>query len=246
VSKRYAVLRCATVTLCTLLAASVLAVTPVKAADTAPTDLRGQKPVAQPAQGTAVAPAAKPKPAKKAKLIRTIEEQRVIDGLWTRQTNWLSMRAGYAKGGGSVAGGALVGYGIAYQRMLDGHWGIGGSVQHDLLGHLGNAYEISVPMTLEATRHFRWPTSLRPYVGLGAGYYFHKYYRTAGRYTGSPGFGKYVALGANLPVDQRHLLGLDARMSFVNGSEGTVNPVFGVEKASSTLLSIKLNWAFTY
>jgi hypothetical protein len=52
-------------------------------------------------------------------------------------------------------------------------------------------------------------------VGLGGGYYFHKYYRTAPDYTGAPGAGYFISLGTNLPLDDRHLIGLDTRVSFV-------------------------------
>ncbi len=241
--KSYGVLRCAALAACALMAATVLAATPAKAADPAPTTLAGQKPQAQPA---AAKPAPKVRAPKPAKPEKSIEEQRAADGLWMKRSNWLSFRAGYAKAAGQFSGGGLVGYGIAYQRMLTPRWGFGGAVHHDALGHLGSAVELSVPFTLELNRHFNWHTAMRPYLGAGAGYYWHKYYRTGAEYTGRPGFGSYLNFGTNLPLNERHLLGLDTRVSHVQTSKGSVNPVFGTEKSGETLWSVKLNWAFVY
>jgi hypothetical protein len=254
---RSAVLRCAAAGCFAAFAAAVLMVAPVRAADPAPADnLQGQKPQAQTAAvaPATIAPAGKPaaavrapkppRPAKPPEM--SYEQQRAVDGLWAKRTSWLSFRAGYAKASGELAGDGLVGYGIAYQRMLTSRYSFGGSVQHDLVGHLGSSYEVSVPFALELTRHYKWKTAMRPYIGLGGGYYFHKYYRTAGDYTGSPGRGLYVNFGTNVPVDSRHLLGLDTRVSFVKTTEGEINPVFGPQKSSQTLWSVKLNWAFGY
>lgn len=198
----------------------------------------------------AATPAAKPaKPAKPAK-VRAPEksraEQIAEDGLWAKNTNWLSVRAGYAKSQATGAGDGLVGYGLAYQHMINKRWAFGGSVNHDLLGHFGRSYEASVPFTLEFTRHYKWKTAVRPYVGFGGGYYFHKYYRTASDNTGAPGAGYFISLGTNLPLDDRHLLGLDTRVSFVDGRKGVINPVFGPEESSSTLWTVKLNWSLAY
>jgi hypothetical protein len=234
VSKRSAKIRFALAVASALLAAS-LPVAGAQAQDSPPAQtVRGQKPQASPA---AADPAAAGKPAKAPE--KSMDEQRAEDGPWAKGTNWLSFRAGYAKASGDFSGDGLVGYGIAFQRMMTSRWSFGGSVQHDLLGHLGAAYE------LEVARHFKWQTGMRPYVGLGAGYYFHKFYRTGGD-MGSPGEGLYVNFGTNLPVDSRHLLGLDTRVSFVQTTKDAVNPVFGTQNSSEVLWSAKLNWAFTY
>jgi hypothetical protein len=232
-----------------LLAVTVLAASPVFAADAAkpakPAKVeKAKKPAATPA---APKPAPKPKAPKPAKPPeKSIEEQRKEDGVWTKGSNWLGMRAGYAKSTVENTGDGLLGYGISYQHMINRQWSFGGAVQHDLLGHLGSSTEISVPFTLEMTRHFKWNTSIRPYVGVGGGYYFHKYYRTGNDETGAPGMGTYLTWGANLPLNDRHVLGMDIRSSFVAGRDGVINPVFGPEKSSQTLWSIKLNWAMVY
>jgi hypothetical protein len=219
------------------------------AAEDKPITLAPDKPVeaAPAADTTKVAKTKKVKGAKAPKAPeKSLEEQRAEDGLWTKHTNWLSLRAGYAKATGDFAGDGVAGYGIAFQHMLTNRMAIGGAVHHEWLGHLGPASEIAVPFTLELTRHFRWSNTMRPYAGFGAGYYFHKYYRTAGDYTGSPGTGYHVVFGGNVPVDDHHLIGLDARMSFLSTTKDAVNPVFGTSKGTEVLWSIKLNYAFAY
>ena len=245
-----AVIRRGAGVLCALLAVSVLAVSPVFAADSAASPdsvAKAKKPqptAATPKAAPAPRPARAPRPPKPPE--KSLEEQRKEDGVWTKGSNWLSLRAGYAKSTVVNTGDGLVGYGIAYQHMLTRQWSVGGAVQHDLLGHLGASTEISVPFTLELTRHFKWDTAIRPYLGIGGGYYYHKYYRTGTQDTGAPGAGTYLTLGANLPVNDHHVLGLDTRLSFVNGRDGVVNPVFGPESATETLWSVKLNWAMVY
>ncbi len=197
----------------------------------------------------ALVPAARaqdaPKPEKPAKAApKTYAERRAADGPWAQGADWISFGAGYARAGGKNAGDALGGYGIGYRHMMSNKYSFGVSIRHELLGHLGNSYEISVPMTAEFTRHFHWKTAFRPYLGLGGGYYFHKYYRTSHDYTGAPGGGWHISTGADLPLDDRHTLGLDARVGFVDTrAENIVNPVFGPEPATLSQWSIKLNWA---
>jgi hypothetical protein len=177
---------------------------------------------------------------------KSYEEQKAEDGMWAKRTNWVSFRAGYAKNSNVNAGDGMFGYGVAYQRMISKKWSFGGSVQHDILGQLGVASEIAVPFTLEMQRHYKWHTAMRPYLGFGGGYYFHKYYRTGDSYGGAPGSGFFIDGGTNVPLDGNHLIGLDTRVSFVNGRTGIVNPVFGGEKATQIFYSIKLNWALAY
>jgi len=180
-----------------------------------------------------------PKPAEK-----TYAERRAADGPWAKGADWLSFGAGYSRAGGKNAGDGLGGYGIGYQHMMSPSYSFGASIHHEVLGHLGTSYEISVPFTAEIVRHFKWKTVIRPYLGVGGGYYFHKYYRTSHDDTGAPGGGWHISTGANLPLDDRHVLGLDARVGFVKlrGSD-VVNPVFGPEPSSESQWSVKLNWA---
>jgi hypothetical protein len=196
------------------------------------------------AQDVAKADSAK---AKAPRVEKSYEERRAEDGPWAKGANWLQFGAGYARAGGKNAGDGLGGYGVAYHRLLSNRWSFGASVRHEILGHLGPSYEISVPFTAEFVRHYKWRTAMRPYLGFGGGYYFHKYYRTASDYTGAPGAGWHLCTGTNLPIDDRHMLGLDARVGFVAGRGGTVvNPVFGPEGDTETQWSIKVNWALVH
>ncbi len=193
------------------------------------------------AQGGASADSArKAKPAEK-----SFEEQKKEDGIWVKRGNWIGVRAGYAKRGGGNSGDGLFGYGVSYQRMLTRHYSLNAAVQHDVVGHLGNSLEYDIPMTLEFQRHFRWSPTLRPYLGLGGGYHWRKFYRTRTDDGGAPVSGWHVSFGANTPLDDRHVLGFETRMAVVPG-RGTVNPVFGPDDDQSTLWSAKLTWSIGY
>lgn len=187
------------------------------------------------------------KAVKPARVEKSYEERRAADGPWAKGADWLQFGAGYARAGGKNAGDGLGGYGLAYHHMISDKWSFGAAIRHEILGHLGPSYEISVPFTAEFARHFKWKTVMRPYLGVGGGYYFHKYYRTASDDTGAPGAGWHLCMGTNLPIDDRHVLGVDARAGFVEGrGNGVVNPVFGPEGASMTQWSIKVNWAIVH
>lgn len=195
------------------------------------------------AQSAASDTAKAAKPAKPPE--KSFEEQKKQDGLWVKRGNWIGVRAGYAKRGGSTSGDGLVGYGVSYQRMLTRTYSLNAAVQHDVVGHLGNSYEYDVPMTLELQRHYRWSPNLRPFLGLGGGYHWRKFYRTGSDYTGAPVSGWHVSFGANTPLDDRHALGFETRIAFVPG-RGTTNPVFGPDDDQSTLWSAKLTWSMGY
>lgn len=235
--KRHGIKRLAATILAALALAGVLAVGFAAAADTPP-------PAATRADVTKAEAA---KPAKPAKVEKSYEERRAADGPWAKGADWMLFGAGYARAGGKNAGDGLGGYGIGYRHMLSDKWSFGAAISHEILGHLGPSYEISVPFTAEFVRHFKWKTVMRPYLGVGGGYYFHKYYRTASDDTGAPGAGWHLCVGTNLPIDDRHVIGVDARGGFVDGrGETVVNPVFGPETASMTQWSIKLNWAMVH
>lgn len=240
-SPRPALIACAA-----LLIAGVLAAGSASAADAPKAETVKKERKAEPAAAKAAKPKAE-KPAKVAKpkeVLKPFAERRVTDGPWAEDANWLSFSAGYARAGGKNSGDAVGGYGIGFQHMINTKWSFGAQVRHEVLGHMDRALEISVPMTGEFTRHFKWKTVVRPYLGIGGGYYFHKYYRTAADYTGAPGGGWHLSTGFNLPLDDRHVLGFDTRAGFVKGrGENVVNPVFGPEKSTVTQWSAKLTWS---
>jgi hypothetical protein len=156
-----------------------------------------------------------------------------------RGEQWMSLRAGYAKGSGDAAPNGLLGGGFGYRRFVLDKWSVGGFVHYDLLGRFGNAADITVPITLEVVRHTRWGAAVYPYVGIGAGAFYHKRYRTSpGAAPVAPGVGdadpivpsshqtragwsgftpgRFLTLGVTTPVRTRGLLGLDVRMATVD------------------------------
>jgi hypothetical protein len=267
VFNRHGIARLAVTAIAALMLAGVLAAGTATAADS-PTPAKAEK-VEKKSKPKAPKPE-KPKKAKKSETVtaaapkgpkpeaaprvakvrppeKSYAERRAEDGPWAKGANWLVFGAGYARAGGQDAGDGLGGYGIGYEHMLSNKWSFGARIHHDVLGHLGKSYEVAVPFTAEFVRHYKWKTVMRPFLGLGGGYYFHKYYRTGADYTGAPGSGYHVTLGTDLPIDDRHLLGLETRIGIVKGrGDQVVNPVFGPEANSLTIWSVKLNWALVY
>jgi hypothetical protein len=146
-----------------------------------------------------------------------------------RGEQWMSVRAGYAKGNGEVAPDGLLGGGFGYRRFVLDKWSVGSFVHYELLGRFGSAADIMVPITAEVVRHTRWGAAVYPYVGIGAGAFYHKRYRTSAvgepvvpgtqqTRVGRSGFtpGRYVTFGLTTPVRTRGLLGLDVRMATVD------------------------------
>ncbi|HYM79846.1 MAG TPA: hypothetical protein VEY91_00375 [Candidatus Limnocylindria bacterium] len=160
---------------------------------------------------------------------------------WSGGANWISVRGGYAKSGVEGAPNGIGGYGFGFQHFLSTKWAVGGHVHHELLGRFGSASEIAIPFTAEISRHFKWPTSLRPYLALGAGAFFHKMYRT-----GTDGTqvrnGGYVSGGFNAVISDRSLLGVDWRMALETDAKST-NPAFPSTTSSATLWSAKLSYS---
>jgi hypothetical protein len=172
---------------------------------------------------------------------------------WTSDAQWLSFRGGYAKSGGTNAPATGFGVGVGYTRMLDQwkigpwtlfkHFSLGAHVHVEHFGSFGRASEYSIPMTVELDRHFRWTTYMRPYLGVGGGAYYRKFYRT-GEDTGQFEPGGFFVMGMNAPVDRQNVLGVDLRYSVVDAGED--NPVFLNENSTSGQWSLKLNWALAY
>jgi opacity protein-like surface antigen len=190
-----------------------------------------------------------------------------------RGSQWMSVRAGYAKVSGDAAPNGLVGGGFGYRRFVLDKWSVGGFAHYELLGRLGDAAEIAVPFTLEVVRHARWGAAVYPYAGFGAGAFYHKRYRTGADESGfTPG--RYLTGGMHVPVRKHGLIGLDVRMATVDKLDA--NPVFSgpnrgrskiddllvdlkgpprsdmpllfseTESKSETLWSVKLDYSITY
>jgi hypothetical protein len=190
-----------------------------------------------------------------------------------RGSQWMAVRAGYAKVTGDLAPNGLVGGGFGYRRFVLDKWSVGGFAHYDVLGRLGGAAEISVPLTIEVARHSCWGAAVYPYAGFGAGVFYQKRYRTGADVSGfTPG--RYLTCGVHVPVRKQGLLGLDVRMASVDKLDA--NPVFAgpsasrskiddllvdltgpasadmpllfseTESKSRTLWSVKLDYSITY
>ena len=145
------------------------------------------------------------------------------EGLLKRGSQWMSARAGYAKVAGDVVPDGMIGLGFGYRRFVLDNWSVGGFVHYDLLGRFAGAADIEVPFTFEVVRHSRWGAAVFPYVGVGAGAFYRKYYRTgadASYFTP----GRYLTFGAQTPISTRGFLGLDVRMAVVDKPDH--NPSF--------------------
>ena len=167
------------------------------------------------------------------------------DRAFTPGAQWLSVRFGYARERGRFSPDGNVGYGFGYSRMVSRKLSLGANIQHDLLGKFRGAALIAMPATFEAVWHFRWPTPMHPYIGAGMGTVYRKTYRSGADFSSmEPSYS--ANLGADVPVDKAHLLGVDLRLANVANDSWSVDPVFGLRRPSSLLISFKLNYSLTY
>lgn len=198
----------------------------------------------------AAAPAPKGKPTKAARAPRapekSLEEQKKEDGVYAKNSNWLAFKFGYAKHAGEVTGDGHVGYGVAFHHMISRRYAFAAGAGHDVVGKFGPQVDIAVPITAEFERHFRWQGAVRPYVGLGGGFYFRKKYRTGAEYTTTTTGGPHLTLGFTSALDDRHVIGMETRVAQIKGRPGIVNPAFGVGTDSEILWTVKLTWALAY
>ena len=200
------------------------------------------------AGAAATAKAAKPrKPPKPPKPPGpSYEQRRSEDGVYAAGANWLSFRFGYAKRLEDNSGNGLVGYGIGYQRMLSKRWAFAVGAGHDVVGRYGTQLDEAVPFAGEFQRHFQWKSAIKPYVGLGGGYYIRKAYRTGDEYQSHTAGGGHLSLGFVSPTTDRHVVGLDMRIAFVEGQPDVYNPTFGQGVGTETLWTMKVSWALVY
>ncbi len=232
-----------------------------KPSDATPTDTTAT--LAAPADTTAPAAAAATpaKPGRPPKVARvkppqkSFEERKKEDGVHAGGSNWLSFRFGYAKRAGNESGQGLVGYGVGYQRMLTHKYAFAAGVGHDVVGHFGGQIDEAVPFTAEFQRHFNWKTAVRPFVGLGGGYYFRKNYRTGTNYETVTRGGPHVSLGFNSALDDKHVIGFETRVAYVGLEAGvTYDPLtavsgqfpFGFQSGAETIYTAKVSWALVY
>lgn len=160
---------------------------------------------------------------------------------WSAKTQWVSLRFGYAKSAAVGAADGNVGYGFGYTRFRNSNWAFGAHAEINVLGRYGRARELEIPWTFEVTRHYKWNTPLRPYLGVGAGAYYHQISGTGSDAT-TVLPGGYLAWGLNAPVSDRGLLGFDVRANSVRATAQD-NPVFGGAVTANKPQSRVVHWS---
>jgi hypothetical protein len=163
---------------------------------------------------------------------------------WQRGKLWVSLRAGGAKSTANGAANGSFGGGLAISKMIFERVSVGLVGHGDLLGKFGGAAEIEYPITVEALYHVGWKTQARPYLGLGAGAFYHKFFRTGQDGSAVRG-GFYYVGGVNALVSPRAVLGVDGRLAIVSGKAAD-NPVFGHQQGRLVHLSLKLAYSLAF
>jgi hypothetical protein len=159
---------------------------------------------------------------------------------WATGTEWFSVRAGYAKSSAAGAPDGNVGFGFSYTRFHNTKWAYGGTAEWNVLGRFGSARELEIPWTVEASRHYKWPVALRPFLGLGLGAYYHQLSGTGDDHA-TFRMGGYLGGGFNTPISDRGLLGFDLRVNVVQAPPKD-NPVFGGVATSNEHQNQVFHW----
>lgn len=173
-------------------------------------------------------------------------EPRKLESPYGKGANWLSLRFGYANRTGELSGDGYVGYGIGYSHMLNKRYAFAAGINHDVVGHFAKQIDESVNYTGEFERVFNWSGEMRPYLGLGGGFYLRKMYRTGTDYSTTTTGGAHVSLGLTSQLDEKHVIGFETRVAWVKGRPGVVNPTFGPGTDTETIYTAKLTWALVY
>ncbi len=180
-----------------------------------------------------------------ASVVVAVSSAKAASDPWAKGAQWMSIRGGYVKATGKRSADGGAGYGFGYSRMLNKKYSLGFYVHHEVVQHANAASEMAFPMTAELVRHYDWHTAVRPYVGLGGGPFNWRTTRS-----GDDGItqaaGYYVVTGMNSPLNAHQVLGFDARVARLNGDTERANPVFGAQENSLIVVSLKLNWSYTY
>jgi len=160
---------------------------------------------------------------------------------WSKGKQWLSVRAGYARSAATGAADGNIGFGFGYTRVRSTKWSFSTAASFEVLGRYGGSSEMEVPWIVEATRHYKWNTPIRPYLGAGVGFYVHKISGTSDD-GASVIFGPHLSGGFNTPISDHGLLGFDVRMSSLE-SDKQQNPVFGGEAVTGEGQSRVVHWS---
>jgi len=156
---------------------------------------------------------------------------------WVGGANWTSFRIGtaFSTVKDSPEGGIGVGFGM--HHFMNRRWSGGFQADLDVLGKFSGGTEMELPITLQFTRHMRFHSNtMRPYLGIGAGAYFHRYYRT-GDDEANLRPAAILATGINTPIAPHSVLGFDVRMAY-QGDAQSNNPLFPNEETTA------IHWSF--
>ena len=187
---------------------------------------------------------------------------------WAVGSNWMMLRAGFARSSSDGAGNAGAGYGIGFRHVLKTSrvdrwrvlgikplgflhwtvfkdWSVGGFAEYNVLGRYGSAADIEVPAAFEMTRFIAWRSAAKPYVSLGVGPHYRKMYNTGADFSNVRTSG-FVATGFDAPVSSNQMLGFDIRMARVQSENKPVNPVFGSGSFEASHWSLKLSYSIIY
>ena len=177
---------------------------------------------------------------------KSYEERRKEDGVYAKGANWIGLRFGYANRTGETSGDGFIGYGASYTRMLSNKYAFSAGINHDIVGHFADQIDVSVPFTGEFQRFIKMGSEMRAYVGLGGGYYFRKFYRTGTEYNTTTTGGGHVSIGLTSQLDDKHVVGFETRVAWLQGRPGVTNPTFGTATDTETIWTAKLTWALVY
>jgi hypothetical protein len=180
------------------------------------------------------------------KVEKPYAERRKEDGVYAKGANWLQLRFGYANRTGDLSGDGSLGYGVAYTHMLSNRAAFAAGIGRDVVGHFANQIDEAVPITGEFQRFFKMGGEMRPYIGVGGGFYFRKFYRTGSEYNTTTTGGGHVSLGLTSQIDDKHVIGFETRVAWLAGRPGVVNPTFGPGQSTETIWTAKLTWALVY
>jgi hypothetical protein len=203
-------------------------------------------PAAAPAKAGKAAKTPKVRKPKAAKVEKPYDERRKEDGVYAKSANWLSLRFGYANRTGELSGDGSIGYGVGWTHMLSNRYAFAAGINHDIVGHFAKQIDEAVPFTGEFQRVFKLSGEMRPYIGVGGGFYFRKYYRTGTEYNTTTTGGGHVSIGLTSQLDAKHVVGFETRVAWVTGRPDVVNPTFGAGSNTETIWTAKLTWALVY
>jgi len=180
-------------------------------------------PASAPAAPAKAAKTPKVRKPKVAKVEAPYAERRKADGVYAKGASWIGLRFGYANRTGDLSGDGSIGYGINWTRMLNKKYAFAAGINHDIVGHFAKQIDESVPITAELQRVFNWSGDMRPYLGVGAGFYYRKFYRTGNEYNTMTTGGGHVSIGLTSQLDDKHVVGLETRVAWLQGRPGVVN-----------------------